>query len=88
MKPPPIAIMDLNFGFAVSQTLYVAAKLDIANKLVERPKTAAEIAAEVGADAGRVERILNACMRSNFTFKTFFRTPNLNGRQNVFFVKK
>eukprot|EP00400_MALV-I_sp_L67-5_P000345 gene345-939_t len=62
MTPPPIQMMDLTMGFAISQTVYVAARLGIADLVVERPKTVKELAKETGADEERLRRLLNACV--------------------------
>jgi len=62
LTPPPIAMMDMIMGFTVSQLLYTVARLKIADILVAQPKTAEEIASEVGTDPQRTRRILNACV--------------------------
>lgn len=60
--PPPTQVMDMAIGFATSQLLFTVAKLKIADVLVERPKTADEIAREIGTDQERTRRVLNACI--------------------------
>lgn len=45
-------------GFQLSQALYAVAKLDIATALVQAPRSAAEVAAEVGCSVGPVRRLL------------------------------
>ena len=49
--PPPFAVLDLMLGSMVTQTVYVAAELGIADLLhTEGPLTAEEIARKVDAD--------------------------------------
>lgn len=43
--PPPIAMLQMISGFWVSQAIYIAAKLGIADYLQEQPKTVEELAA-------------------------------------------
>lgn len=45
-------------GYLVTQLLYVAAKLGVADVLADGPRAGAEVAAAVGADADRLTRIL------------------------------
>ena len=45
-------------GFVTTQLLYVAAKLGVAEALADGPRTGAEVAAAVGADAGAITRVL------------------------------
>jgi O-methyltransferase domain/Dimerisation domain len=47
-------------GYLTTQLLYVAAKLGIADVLADAPRTGAELAAAVGADADRLTRMLRA----------------------------
>jgi hypothetical protein len=56
--PPSWALMRLIDGFVTTQLLYVAAKLGIADRLADGPRTGAELAEEVGADAGALGRVL------------------------------
>ncbi|MDQ4148488.1 MAG: acetylserotonin O-methyltransferase [Actinomycetota bacterium] len=51
-------LQDIGIGYWKSQALYVAAKLGIADHLRERPKTADELAAEVGAHSPSLFRVL------------------------------
>lgn len=53
-------VAQLASGYWVSQALYVAAKLGIADLLVGGPKTAAELSAECGASASALFRLLRA----------------------------
>lgn len=48
----------LTDGYLTTQLLYVAAELRLADALAEKPMTAAELAAAVGADAVVLQRIL------------------------------
>ena len=45
-------------GFVTTQLLYVAAKLGVADALAAGPRTGAELAEAVGADAGALTRVL------------------------------
>src|SRR5437762_3092989 len=47
-------------GYWISQSLYVAAKFAIADRLVSGPKRAAELAAECGANSQALYRLLRA----------------------------
>jgi hypothetical protein len=57
---PAAAMLQLLVGAWVSQAIYVAAKLSIADLLRERPLTIAELAAATGANEGALFRILRA----------------------------
>jgi len=48
----------LTDGYVVTQLLWVAAELRIADVLTAGPRTAEELACEVGADAGNLRRVL------------------------------
>jgi hypothetical protein len=58
--PPPVAMFQLLNGYRMTQALYVAARLGIADLLRDGPKTAEELAAEAGANADALYRILRA----------------------------
>ncbi len=58
--PPPVAMFQLLNGYRITQTLSVAAKLGIADLLVDGPKTPEELAAEAGVNADALYRILRA----------------------------
>jgi hypothetical protein len=64
MTPPTTAtttshqLLDLITGYWVSQAVYAAAKLGIADHLAGGPRTAAELAPAVGADEGALYRLL------------------------------
>ncbi|HEV8336675.1 MAG TPA: methyltransferase [Candidatus Polarisedimenticolia bacterium] len=59
-KPLPGQMLDLVTGYWVSQLVYVAAKLELADRLAKGPKTAADLAAETGANPIALHRILRA----------------------------
>jgi hypothetical protein len=61
-KSPPAreAMLDLICGYWVSQLVFVAARLKLADVLVEKPLTAAVIAGRVGANAAFLYRVLRA----------------------------
>lgn len=56
--PPPIALMEMATGHFVSQAVYVAAKLGLADLLEGGARTAAELAAAVGANPSALHRLL------------------------------
>lgn len=60
MLPPPIVLMQMATGYVVSQALYVAAKLKIADLLKDGPRTSEELAQAVGANARFLYRTLRA----------------------------
>ena len=52
--------MDLLTGYRVTQALYVAARLRIADRLAEGPRGSEELARATGAHAGAFHRLLRA----------------------------
>ena len=56
--PPAVQMVQLLAGFQLSQALYAAARLGVADCLRSGPKDAAALAAEVGADAPSLRRVL------------------------------
>src|SRR5690349_9102980 len=58
--PPEGQIMQLLMGNFVSQAVYVAAKLGLADHLTKGPKSAADLSAAVSADERSVYRLLRA----------------------------
>jgi hypothetical protein len=60
LLPPPLVLMQMATGYIVSQALYVAAKLQIADHLKDGPRTSEELAQAVGADARFLYRVLRA----------------------------
>jgi hypothetical protein len=59
--PPPEAFLtQMAFGALMTQALYVAAKLGVADLLAGGPRTAAELAAETGTHEGALYRVLRS----------------------------
>ncbi|MDI3422584.1 methyltransferase [Streptomyces luteolus] len=58
LAPPPFALLELAMGSMLTQAIYAAAELRIAEEVHEGPLSPAEIARRVGADAGAVGRLL------------------------------
>jgi len=57
--PPPAArLVDLSLAYLHSAALSVAARVGVADRLAEGPRTAAELAAHAGVDADRLNRVL------------------------------
>lgn len=56
--PPPIALMEMATGHFVSQAVYVAAKLGLADLVADGGKTAAELAVAAGANPSALYRLL------------------------------
>jgi hypothetical protein len=60
-EPPPSAVlMSLITGTWITQAIYVAAKLSLADRLKDGPTRSDELAKLVGADAGALYRLLRA----------------------------
>ncbi len=57
-NPPGASLTDMIWGLAISQALYVAARLAIVDHLQDGPKTAHEIAAAIGAHELSLQRLL------------------------------
>jgi hypothetical protein len=57
---PVDTLMDISIGFTVPRTLHVIAELGVADALDETPRTATELAATTGANAGALHRALRA----------------------------
>jgi hypothetical protein len=55
---PAARLARLTDGYVVTQLLWVAAELHIADELADGPRTAEELAGKVGADAGKLRRVL------------------------------
>ena len=58
--PPPVAMRGLIVGYWISQLVLMAAKLGLADLLAKRPKTAAALAQEAGAQPAPLFRALRA----------------------------
>ena len=56
--PPAVRMIQLLAGFQVSQALYVAAELGVADRVVDGPRPATELAGELQADPAALERLL------------------------------
>jgi len=59
-KPLPAVMLDLIVGYWVSKLVHVVAKLGLADLLKGGPKSSAELARAVGADAATLQRVLRA----------------------------
>ena len=59
-NPSPPALFQMAAGYWVSQAVYVAAKLGIADLLAEGPKSISYLAAATGADAASLFRLMRA----------------------------
>ena len=64
MRAPALTLIDLLTGYRVTQALYVAARLAIADRLAEGPQGSEELARATGADAGALRRLLRALVTS------------------------
>jgi SAM-dependent methyltransferase len=58
--PPPVALLQMVTGYWVSQVIYVAAKLGIADLLKDGPKSSDELAQATGTHARSLYRLLRA----------------------------
>jgi len=58
--PPAVQMVQLLAGFQLSQALYAVARLVAADCLRDGPRDAAEVAAETGADAQALGRVLRS----------------------------
>jgi len=58
--PPSAVLLQMMDGIKVTQLIYVAAKLGLADLLVDGPKSSEELAAAVGAHPGALYRVLRA----------------------------
>jgi hypothetical protein len=56
--PPPVQMVQMLAGFQVSQALYVAAKIGVADRMVDGPAPLARLASEVDADPAALSRLL------------------------------
>src|SRR5690349_10595318 len=60
MEAPAFALLDLLNGYRVTQALYVAARLRIADRLADGPLGSEELARTASADPGALLRLLRA----------------------------
>lgn len=58
--PPPVQMVQMLAGFQLSQALYVAAKLGLADAMVDREVPVGELATTVDADPAALARLLRA----------------------------
>lgn len=58
--PPQLAVLQMASGYWVSQSIYVAAKLGIADLLKDSPKSCDELATATGTNAQALYRVLRA----------------------------
>ncbi len=56
--PPPVRLVQMMTGYWISQSIYVAAKLGIADHLMDGPRTSEELAAACQAHAPSLYRLL------------------------------
>ena len=77
--PADVQVLQMTLAPFITQSLYVAAKLDIAELLAEGPKTAAELATATVTDERSLYRILRALASvgvfSETDHRTFVNTP-------------
>lgn len=66
--PANVALFELAQGAWLTQALYVATKLGIADALRDGPRSAEDVASQVGADPGATYRVMRA-LASNGVFK-------------------
>jgi SAM-dependent methyltransferase len=60
MVPAGVALFELSQGAWLTQALYVASRLGIADALRDGPLTSEQVAARVGADPGATHRLMRA----------------------------
>lgn len=58
--PPPVTLLQMMTGYWVSQALYVAAKMGVADLVAEGPRPVEELAAATQTDAPSLRRVLRA----------------------------
>jgi acetylserotonin N-methyltransferase len=70
MTPPdPAPVIDLIEAFRRSKTMFAAVELGVFDQLEHAPSDTAALAAKIGADAGALERLLDACVGLGFLDK-------------------
>lgn len=69
-NPAPPALFQLATGYWISQAVYVAAKLGIADLLADGPLSSAELAITTGTDARSLFRVLRALAAVGVLFHT------------------
>lgn len=77
--PPQFAMLQMITGFWLSRTIYVAAKLGLADLVKDGPKTADELARSTGAHAPSLYRVMRALASAGIFVeddqKRFAQTP-------------
>lgn len=56
--PAAVRMQELLSGFATSQALYVVAELEVATALLDGPRSVADLAEAIGADADALRRVI------------------------------
>src|SRR5437870_4174478 len=56
--PPPAIMRQMFAGYRMTQALYVAAKLGVADLLKDEPKTSSELAKSLGVHSDLLQRVL------------------------------
>jgi len=59
-SPPGHALLQLTFGYWISQAIYVVAKLGVADLLRDGPRSGEELARATGAHAPSLSRVMRA----------------------------
>ena len=59
--PDPSPLLDLIEAFRRSKAMFTAVSMGVFDRLQEAPSSAADLAASLGADAGAMVRLLDAC---------------------------
>jgi len=60
---PPLALFEMAIGYWVSQAIYVAAKLGIADLLEKEPRSCGDLARDTGTHPGSLCRLMRALVR-------------------------
>jgi orsellinic acid C2-O-methyltransferase len=68
--PPPVALYHLSIGHYVTQAIYVAATLGIADHLADGPRSADDLARAVGAHAPSLRRVLRLLASAGVLIET------------------
>jgi hypothetical protein len=61
-NPSPPDLFQMTTGYWISQAIYVAAKLGIADLLKDGPQSSVALAAATGADAASLFRLMRGCL--------------------------
>jgi hypothetical protein len=60
MVPPEVGVLELSSAFMATQAVYAVTRLGVADALAAGPRSADEVAAELGTDADATQRLLRA----------------------------